>query len=130
MPTVTASFEIDSWDQDPLGHAAGRDFARASVTKTFRGDVEGTSTAWLVMSMTGEEGQEYVALETFDVTVLGSRGTFVLLHQAAADPDLCRWTIAPGSGTGDLVGIAGDATVARHDDGSHTLELRLADAPS
>ena len=38
-----ATFTIDSWDQQPLAYAGGRSFSRATVTKTFSGDI-GAST--------------------------------------------------------------------------------------
>ena len=123
LAPATATFTIDSWDSEDLIEAGGRSFSRATVTKTFTGDIEGTSVAWLVMSMTGEVGAEYVGLETLDVTVHGRAGRFVLLHQAAADPELVRWTVAPGSGTGELEGIGGAATIDIAADGTHTLTL-------
>lgn len=123
LTSAHASFTIDSWDSDDLLEAGGQAFSRATVTKTFTGDIEGTSVAWLVLSMVGTEGAEYVGLETFDVTVHGRAGRFVLLHQAANAPDLVRWTIAPGSGTEQLEGLAGSMTIAVADDGSHTCIL-------
>jgi len=121
-----ASFTIDSWDSDDLLEAGGRTFSRATVTKTFTGDIEGTSVGWLVLSMTATEGAEYVGLETFDVAIHGRAGRFVLLHQAAGSPDLVSWTVAPGSGTGELDGLAGSMTIEVADDGSHTCTLEPA----
>lgn len=126
LAPATATFRIDSWDAEDLLEAGGRSFSRATVKKTFTGDIEGTSIAWLVMSMAGDEGAEYVALETLDVSVHGRAGRFVLLHQAAGDPDLVRWTVAPGSGTGELEGIAGSALIDVAADGTHTLMLTPA----
>jgi len=123
-----ATFTIDSWDQEPLTYAGGRSFSRATVTKTFSGDIEGTSTAWLVMSMVEEQGAEYVGLETLDVTIHGRAGRFVLLHQAAGSPDLVRWAVAPGSATDQLAGLAGSATIEIDDDGTHTFTLEPAPA--
>ena len=121
-----ATFTIDSWDQEPLTDAGGRSFSRATVTKTFSGDIQGTSTAWLVMSMVGDEGAEYVGLETFDVSIHGRSGRFVLLHQAAGSADLVRWSIAPGSATDDLFGLAGSAHIEIAEDGTHTFTLEPA----
>ncbi len=123
LGTATATFSLDTWDEEPLIDAGGRTFSRATVTKTFTGDIEGTSTTWVLLSKTGEQGQEYVGLETFDVSVHGRAGQFVLVHRAAASADLVSWDVAPGSGTGELAGIAGTARIDIAADGTHTLTL-------
>ena len=112
-----STFKIDlwnpiPWDQIPDGHTLGR----ATVKKTFAGDLEGTSTAELVMSRGADNSAAYVAIERIDGLLGGRSGTFVLMHAATADASGQRgdWQVVPGSGTGELRGLRGKAEY-RHD---------------
>jgi len=112
-----STFKIDSWDQKEWTDAGqGRPLAHATVKKTFSGDLAGTSVAELLLSGTGEDEAGYVGMERFTVRLDGRSGTFDLQHSAqmgCPDP-LTSWRIVPGSGTGELAGIAGEGQVA-HD---------------
>ncbi|MBW4720348.1 DUF3224 domain-containing protein [Saccharothrix obliqua] len=124
--TATASFTLDSWDEDEWQESPdGMKFSRASVTKTFTGDLEGSSRAQFLFAY-GQGGAGYVGHERLDVTVNGSRGTFVLQHQAVgliSDEGGAEWHIVPGTGTEDLAGIQGTATMRKLPDGGHTFTL-------
>ena len=120
---ATSSFVIDSWDQQPYHESEGVQLARVELSKTFSGDIVGTSTASLLMAGAGESGA-YVAHERFAVRVHGRDGTFVLQHAAVAGPQgSTSWVVVPDSGTGELRGLTGDGEITRHDDGSHTFTL-------
>ena len=59
-----ATFAIDSWDQaEWTGAGDGPPLARATVRKTFQGDLVGTSVAELLMSGAGAGSAGYVAME-------------------------------------------------------------------
>ncbi len=126
MHKIEAEFEIAGWDEgdriDAPGDGPPR--GRATVRKTFSGAVEGSSVAEL-LTCRGEEGEAYVALERVEAAVEGRSGTFVIQHGAArggdADP-ISFGYIVPGSGTGELAGITGEAEFA-HDDSGATLRL-------
>lgn len=122
--TLEADFEITGWEERDLVEGDVRVY-RTDVTKSFSGDIEGTSEGWLVMNTISERPAAYVGLELFDVSIGDLRGTFVLKHDAVTTEDgpEAEWTVVPGSGTGDLSDIAGTAEIERHDDGSHTLTL-------
>lgn len=122
--TLEARFEITGWEETDLVDEDVRVY-RADVTKSFSGDLEGTSEAWLVMNTTPAGPAAYVGLELMDVSIGDLEGTFVLKHDAVTTDEgpTADWTIVPGSGTGDLAGIGGTADIERHDDGSHTLTL-------
>lgn len=124
--TLEAGFEITAWEETDLVDEDVRVY-RADVTKSFSGDLEGTSEAWLVMNTTPAGPAAYVGLEVMDVGIGELRGTFVLKHDAVTTDEgpAADWTIVPGSGTGDLADIAGTADIERHDDGSHTLTLTV-----
>ncbi len=115
------TFEIDGWDEAPYDEREGTRLARARVTKTFSGDVEGTSTAELLMAYAAGEGVAYVGLERIVGRVHGRSGGFVLHHTAG--PAGAGWTIVPGTGTGGLEGIGGEATITIEPDGGHSFVL-------
>ena len=121
---ATSSFVIDSWDQQPYHEGEGVQLARVELSKTFAGDIEGTSTASLLMAG-GSESGAYVAHERLVVRVHGRDGAFVLQHAAVAGPQggSSSWVVVPDSGTGELRGLTGDGEITRHHDGSHTFTL-------
>ena len=116
---ITAAFAVTGWEQVALDEPAeGPPRSRATVTKTFTGELEGTSAAEVLTC--GETA--YTAQERITGRIDGRAGTFVIQHGAvtgdAADDEgrpVSRGTVVPRSGTGELAGITG--TVAfRHDE--------------
>lgn len=128
--TLEAGFEITGWEETDLVDEEVRVY-RTEVTKSFSGDLEGTSEAWLVMNTTPAGPAAYVGLEVLNVRIGELQGTFVLKHDAVTTEEgpQADWTVVPGSGTGDLADIAGTADIQRHDDGSHTLTLTVEGLP-
>jgi len=128
---LSGTFTLDAWDQqDDEPGADGLTVGRALVTKTFDGDLVGTSWARLVLVGTTSGSRAYSGFEQVTGTVAGRTGTFVLRHAAEGDATggWMTWTVLPGSGTGELAGVRGEGQITRHDDGSHSywLDLTLA----
>jgi hypothetical protein len=121
MPRAESSFVVDSWHGESYDTEPGAELGRARLTKTFSGDLVGSSTAELLSATTEVGPAAYVALERIRGSVHGRSGTFVLHHSAGAAG--AQWTVVLGSGTDDLKGMTGTAEIARHDDGSHTFVL-------
>ena len=122
---AVSSFVIDSWDQFGYDEAPGSELAKTRVTKTFSGDLVGTSTAELLMVAAAGGAMAYVGQERITVELEGRAGSFILRHCAYGDASggTGSWTILEGSGTDGLEGITGRADIDRHDDGSHTFTL-------
>ena len=125
MPqTITATFEITGWDETRYDEPAeGPPLARATVRKRFSGPLEGTSTGELLTAQ-GDEGAGYLASERVAGTLEGRTGTFVLQHGGIGD-ETDRHAfghIVPGSGTGELRGLRGEAVFA-HDDAGARVTL-------
>jgi hypothetical protein len=125
---ATGTFTIDTWDAQPYDELDGVSLARTRVTKTFSGEVAGTSTAELLMAGTPSGAAAYVGFERISASVHGRAGTFVLHHTAtAADgAQSASWTVVPGSGTGALRGLRGAARIEQTPDGGHTFTLDYA----
>ena len=121
---ASAPFTNDRYDEEPYAEAEGAELARVHIKRTFTGDLEGASTAELLISKS-EGGGGYVGHDAISGT-LGSRtGTFVFQHGGILGPDgvTNSGTIIPGTGTGELAGITGEGTMLADDEGNHTLTL-------
>ncbi len=133
MPTVTATFEITGWDETVYDAPdEGPPMARATVRKRFSGPLEGTSSAELLTAK-GDGGAGYLASERVEASLEGRHGTFVIQHGGIGDETEQRafGSIVPGSGTGELEGLRGDATFAHDDAGARlTLSYTLAGTPN
>jgi len=125
---LTGSFTLDSWEQKVVDDRDGSPIARAHLTKTFTGDLTGTSSADILLA--GGEGgaRAYCGFERITGTVAGRTGSVVLRHNAQGDADSAwmTWQVLPGSGSGELAGVTGEGQITRHDDGSHSYWLELA----
>jgi Protein of unknown function (DUF3224) len=109
---ITAEFEVTGWDQTTYDEPAdGPPLARATVRKTFRGALDGTSVAEVLLTG-GADGRGYVASERFTGSIDGRRGTVVLQHGGLDDGGTPRTfgSVVPGTGTGELAGLTGSVT--------------------
>lgn len=99
----------------------GVSLARATIAKTWTGELDAKSTVHMLGAQTQVQGSAaYVALERV-VGRLGPRsGSFVLQHSAwmrGAETHLSV-TVVPDSGTGDLNGLSGEISI-KISDGQH-----------
>jgi len=116
---LESPFRIDAWEPaegDPLADTAsgGPATGRATVRKTYTGDLAATSVAE-VLTCQGEEGAAYLAQERVIGELGGRAGSFVLHHGAAGGPghEMQQWAfVVPGSGTGALAGLRGTGMLA------------------
>lgn len=122
---ATGTFDIDSWEQTPYDERDGVSLSRTRVTKTFHGDIEGISTAELLMAGARDGSAAYVGLERIEGRVHGRSGSFVLQHSATMTRGApsANWTVVPDSGTGELRSLRGEAQIINEPDGGHTFTL-------
>jgi hypothetical protein len=116
-----ATFEITAWDETTYAEPAdGPKLARATVKKIFRGDIEGQSTAELLMSQAQDGSAGYVAIERVTASLGGRSGGFDVQHCAAQGGPNPRaiWFVVPGSGTGELRGLTGQVTYQHDESGA------------
>ncbi len=112
---ATGHFDVKVAPQtpdNPQARASG--LARLSLDKQFHGDLDATSQGEMLAAGDGTTSGAYVALEKVSGRLHGRSGTFVLVHRALmVDGVPQEWTVVvvPGSGTGDLAGLAGAMTI-------------------
>ena len=126
--SVTASFEVTTWDEHEYDrHAGAGKVTRAKVTKTYAGDVDGTSVTQSLMAYADDGTAAFVGMERIVGTIAGHDGTLVLQHvgafqDGAATADL---TVVGGSSTGDFAGATGGGTFVADPSGRITLDVTL-----
>ena len=125
MAKAEGTFSLDRFDaEDPYDDHDGVKISRAHISKTFTGDLVGTSETDLI-TVTAENPAAYVAIERFDGIMLGRKGTFILQHEAGGRDGVpwMTWKIVESSGTGELAGLRGEGQIIVAPDGGHSYEL-------
>lgn len=115
MKTANARFAIKSWDEKPWSEGQDRPrLTRASVTRTYTGDIEGDGQVEYLMMYRGDGSATFVGLERVVGRVGGKSGTFVLQRTGVFEGGLAKesYAVISGSATGDLQGLRGDGTSA------------------
>jgi hypothetical protein len=125
--SASARFAIKSWDEKPYGE--GRDqpkLTRASVTKTYTGDIEGEAQVEYLMMYRGDGSATFVGLERVIGRIADKTGTFVLQRTGTFESGQAKesYFVIPGSATGDLLGLSGDGSSAVGHGMEHPFTLR------
>jgi hypothetical protein len=113
--TANARFAITSWDEKPFSE--GQDLpklTRASVKKTFTGDIEGEGHVEYLMMYRSDGSATFVGLERIAGRLGGKAGTFVLQRLGVFENGQAKetYSVIPGSATGELQGLRGDGRSA------------------
>lgn len=98
----------------PLTPAPAEGLGRFSIDKQIHGDLEATTKGEMFSGGDPKQGEAgYVAIEVVTGTLAGKHGSFALQHSATMDRSGYKMTVivVPGSGTGELKGIAGTFTI-------------------
>jgi len=122
---ATGTFEVKLTPQVAGDAGEGATLGRMSIDKRFHGDLEATSKGEMLTAGTDVKGSAgYVAIERVTGTLHGRSGFFVLQHSGTMTRGAAHLEIrvVPDSGTGDLVGLAGQMTI-RIADGQHSYDL-------
>jgi Protein of unknown function (DUF3224) len=127
---VRIPFEVTGWEPEQLdlGDAGPLAFGRITLRKTFSGPLTGTSVVAMTSVGVGEAPAGYVALELVTGTLEGRAGSFVLQHTGVVEgaEGSAGGLVLPGTGTGELTGLRGTATLTHDDDGAVlTLDYTL-----
>ena len=109
----------------PLTPAPADGLSRFSINKILHGDLEATTIGEMFSGGDPKQGLAgYVAIEVVTGTLQGKRGSFALQHMATMDANGRKMTVVvvPGSGTGELTGIAGTFAIEIAN-GQHSYDL-------
>ena len=109
----------------PLTPAPAEGLGRFSIDKVVTGDLVATTKGEMFSGGDPQAGVAgYVAIEVVTGTLGGRHGSFALQHSATMDKGGPKMTVivVPGSGTGELKGIAGTFTI-KIEGGVHSYDL-------
>jgi Protein of unknown function (DUF3224) len=113
--TANARFAIKSWDEKPYSEGPDQPkLTRASVTKSFTGDLEGESHVEYLMMYRSDGTATFVGLERVVGQLGGKSGSFVLQRTGVFESGEAKesYSVVPGSGTGELQGLRGEGSSA------------------
>jgi hypothetical protein len=118
---ATGPFDVKVVPQQSEDPSLGR----MSLDKHYHGDLEASATGIMLTGgdfKTGSAG--YVAMEKISGTLQGHTGTFMVQHTGTLNQGAQQLSIivVPGSGTGELAGIAGKMDI-KITEGKHFYEL-------
>lgn len=114
MSKASGTFEVTMNPSTPYDVGPTASLGRISITKQFRGDLEGASTVEMLSAMSTVKGSAgYVAIERVTASLHGRKGTFVLQHSGTMDRGTATLTVSvvPDSGSDALAGLAGKMTI-------------------
>jgi hypothetical protein len=127
MPTVVSGeFEVKLTPQkadNPEAESAG--LSRMSLDKQFHGALAATSKGEMISVMSEVKGSGvYAAIERVTGKLDGRSGSFVLHHRGTMTRGVPQLSVsvAPDSGTGELVGLTGEMAI-KIADGKHFYEF-------
>lgn len=124
--TAKARFAIKTWDEEPFneGHELPK-LTRASVARTFTGDIEGEGQVEYLMMYRDDGSATFVGLERVVGRIGGKTGSFVLERTGTFEKGQAKesYSVIAGSATGDLVGLEGNGSSAVGHGMEHPFEL-------
>ena len=127
--TANARFAITSWDEKPYSEGVGQPkLTRASVTKTYTGDIDGEGHVEYLMLYRADGSATFVGLERITARVGRKSGTFVLQRTGVFEDGLAKesYTVISGSATGELKGLQGEGSSAVGHGMEHPFTLSYA----
>ena len=114
--TIRARFDVLAWDEaEP---AADRTATPATVRKSYRDGLVGTSTVSMLMTR-NETGAAYTAIERLEGTLGDRAGELCLVHGGihGDEGDVPFGYVVPGSGTGGFAGVTGTLVFGHDEEG-------------
>ena len=124
--TANARFAIQSWDEKPYSEGQGLPrLTRATVAKTFTGDIEGEGHVEYLMMYRSDGSATFLGMERIVGRLGGKAGTFVLQRSGVFEGGLAKesYSVIAGSGTGELGGLRGEGTSAVGHGNEHPFTL-------
>jgi hypothetical protein len=123
---ANSRFTITGWDEKP--YSEGPDLpklTRATVTRTFTGDIVGEAHVEYLMMYRGDGSASFVGLERVVGQIAGKAGSFVLQRTGIFENGMAKesYVVIPGSGTGNLRSLRGEGTSAVGHGTEHPLTL-------
>jgi hypothetical protein len=124
--SATATFRVKTWDESPCDEVDGAPkLTRATVAKSFSGDIEGEGTVEYLMMHLDDGSASFIGLERIVGRVGERSGSFVLQHNGTFEGGAAKasWFVVPGLGSGELRGLRGEGGFASAHAEEYTMTL-------
>ena len=107
---AVAKITVHSSESKPYDQSAGPSLVEVNLAETFTGDIEGESPVRALQVLRDDGSACLVSLQRFSGRLGGREGTFVLQGSEVVEKGKikARWSVVPGSGTGQLSGLRGE----------------------
>lgn len=104
-----AEFKIEKWDEKPYSEIGASKLTRASVVKSYQGDLEGEGTLEYLLLYHPDGSAAIIGFERVIGRIGNRNGSFVLQHDGTFKAGIAAgtWVVVAGSGTGELRGLRG-----------------------
>lgn len=118
--TAKGTFEVNLDPQKDENSPAGR----MLINKKYTGDLNGTGIGKMISKRTENGIAAYAAIEEFEGSVSGARGSFTLIHNGYMSSEVrsLEVKILKGSGKGELENISGSMEIIQRE-GKHDYIL-------
>lgn len=123
---ASGTFQVRITPAAPADEADGTALGRATLDKTYHGELDATARGEMLTAITTTSGSAvYVAIERVRGRLHGREGSFCLGHHGrmARGAQSLTVEVVPDSGSGALAGLAGSLSI-RIAEGQHYYELR------
>ena len=110
MPKITGTYTMSDWKETDLRSAPPpMKCTSVAAPGSFTGDLQGEGDTHYLLYYRDEKIGLFSGFTTFTGTLAGRTGTFVFQDDGTFDEKAAttKWTIVPGSGSGELAGITG-----------------------
>jgi hypothetical protein len=127
MTELRATFEVQDWEEQPFDEADGAaKLTRASVSKTYAGDITGRSVTEWLMAYSPDGSAAFVGIERITGSLGDRDGSIVVRHVGTYEDGAATAELEVLSGTGDLAAIGGRGELVADPGGRVTLRLTSA----
>ena len=113
MTHLSGEFHVEGWDEKPVEeHSDGRRFTRATVKRTFAGELRGQSQTEYLMAYGKDATASFVGMERLAGEIDGEPGHLTLALKGFYDGRETKadWEVVEGSGDGVFEGASGSGS--------------------
>lgn len=130
MKHARGTFDVKLTPQKPDSkEAESAKLGRMAISKQYHGDMEGTGEGEMLYNASpASDSGAYVAIERVTAKLDGRSGSFDLQHLGVKDEgkQTLSINVIPGSGAGDLKGVAGKLDIQIDNAGKHSYDFEYS----
>lgn len=105
-----AKITVQNSEARPYDKSGGPTLVEIHLIETFSGDIEGRSPVRALQLLRDDKSACLISMQRFQGKLGDRQGSFVLQGSETVEKGRikAKWSVVPGSGTGDLSGLRGE----------------------